>query len=523
MKLKLTICMLLCAFGVWAQPSLFTTGVDLNPDGLYHHFIQTADGGFAQSPTVYDTTQQIPFVNLIRYDTAGRVLWSKHFPIADFSATNREAACIIQTGDAGFLIATTYTRWTPSIGAGRPYACLIKTDSTGNLLWSRLYTGYATSYAFGVCETADHGIAVCGDTKDTSAAGTTEAFLFKTDSTGNQLWAYAYNGSNFTLKFRNVRESVTHELIILGIAQKYGLYMRMDSAGTVLNSLYSTSVSLFIDEAETGSGNVVIMGAQTLQNYTELYEVTPAGAVAWKKQYLNGGMFEGTSMVGTPTGYTIASIPQPNGGAMRLSHVDFSGTPLWTRQYPDMNGAFFSPCLVNTSDNGYCIAGEKAALNPTSAQDGSVIVMKTDTMGITTCASSSLPHAYGSPGTPLSLPSVRTSVVNSAPQLMHLETDFPEDTVYCAPVSGIGDLSPASDLLSIFPNPAGDHVTICYLPPDDDDLRIRLCDAQGRTVFEDELRSGRLDIDLSAFNSGLYVVLLERDGSIAGQKRLIHR
>lgn len=522
MKLKLTISMLLLsAVCVWGQPSLFTTGVQhFNPEGLYHHFIQTADGGFAQTPTIFDTVQQMSFVLLVRYDTAGRVMWTKRFPMVDYQSTFLEDACVIQTSDAGFVIATTLSRWTPFISAGRPVACLIKTDSSGNVLWSRVYKGYGTSYAYGVCETADHGIAVCGVTADTVVASATQAFLFRTDSIGNQLWSYGYDGLNGnTHTFRTVRESaLQHQLIVLGTTVKFGMYARMDSIGTVLNTLYTTTVSVFIDEAETNAGNVVIMGAHIMQNHTELYEITPAGTVVWSWRYSNVPGFEGTSMLATSTGYTIAGMPSYTGtGGMRLAHVDFAGLPLWEKEYPEMNG-LMGPCLVYTADNGYCIAGEYFGI--TSAQDGSIIV-KTDTIGTSACASNSLMQMTGFPNSPISQSFVRNTAAGSSAEQMHMEAALIQDTVYCQPVLGTGDLSLGS-ALSIFPNPAGDQLSIHYVPPDDDDLRIRLCDAQGRTVFEDELRSDQQIIDLSDVAPGMYFLLVEKNGFVVAQKPVIH-
>jgi hypothetical protein len=68
-------------------------------------------------------------------------------------------------------------------------------DSSGNLLWARVYDGPADDVAFSVIETMGKDIVVAGHTRS-FGAGLDDFLLLKTDSLGNLKWVKTYGGSN---------------------------------------------------------------------------------------------------------------------------------------------------------------------------------------------------------------------------------------------------------------------------------------------------------------------------------------
>ena len=92
------------------------------------------------------------------------------------------------TSDHGFLLVGD----THFSGTTQPLsAVLIKTDSTGNILWQRKlnYTGVSI-YPTEVKETSDHGFMIV-----TSEGTLGKAQFLKTDSAGNALWNYGFKHS----------------------------------------------------------------------------------------------------------------------------------------------------------------------------------------------------------------------------------------------------------------------------------------------------------------------------------------
>jgi len=110
---------------------------------------------------------------LIKTDSSGNKLWDKTYG----GALNDEAYSVIQTEDDGYALAgSTY-----AFGAGLWDAWLIKTDSSGNILWSQTYGGIGDDQAISMIISSDGGFVLSGST-NTFGVGAWDAWLFKVSS-----------------------------------------------------------------------------------------------------------------------------------------------------------------------------------------------------------------------------------------------------------------------------------------------------------------------------------------------------
>ncbi|MCD4745213.1 MAG: hypothetical protein K8R58_02820, partial [Bacteroidales bacterium] len=124
---------------------------------------------------------------LSKLDFDGTHLWSK-----TYGGYNHDYIFdVVETSDNGFL-ALGYTN---SFGAGNYDILLIKTDNSGNLIWSSTYGGYNDDKAFQIKKTNDGGYIIIGFS-DSFGAGGYDVYLFKVNEAGNLIWAKSFGGEN---------------------------------------------------------------------------------------------------------------------------------------------------------------------------------------------------------------------------------------------------------------------------------------------------------------------------------------
>jgi hypothetical protein len=113
----------------------------------------------------------------------GDSLWAK-----TYGDTTRETGRSIEmTHDGGFIVAGSRSDYTP----GRISGYLLRTDATGDSLWAKVYgdTSVYTSFT-ALALTPDHGF-ICAGYIDTTSTGNSDCYYVKTNSNGDVQWTKA--------------------------------------------------------------------------------------------------------------------------------------------------------------------------------------------------------------------------------------------------------------------------------------------------------------------------------------------
>jgi hypothetical protein len=100
-----------------------------------------------------------------------------------------QGTCIRQTADSGYVILG----YTNSAGAGGYDVYVIKTDPQLNILWKKTYGGTDWDFGNSIEQTSDGGYVICGSTYS-YGKGDEDYYLIKTDATGDTLWTRTYGG-----------------------------------------------------------------------------------------------------------------------------------------------------------------------------------------------------------------------------------------------------------------------------------------------------------------------------------------
>ena len=153
-----------------------------------YDMMQANDGGFIMAGSSYPS--QVggggTHFYIVKADVSGTFQWGTLLNgIGDDFARS-----VIQTNDGGYIAVG----GTQSFGSGNTDVFLVKTTSSGNVSWTKTYGGFQNDCGMTVKQTSDGGYAVCGGTNSVGSGGY-DLFLMKTNSTGNLLWTKTYGGS----------------------------------------------------------------------------------------------------------------------------------------------------------------------------------------------------------------------------------------------------------------------------------------------------------------------------------------
>lgn len=176
---------------------------------------QTDDGGYIVTGVVWEgPSTSIRNIWLIKTYPNGDIQWTKVF-----GNTMRDdwSHSVQQTTDGGYIIVGETT----SYGEGGYDIWLIKTNSSGDTLWTRTYGGSGDEYGYSVQQTSDVGYIITGYTESVGS-GSFDLWLIKTDEAGNPIWTKTIGGLQSDYGY-SVQQTTDGGYIITGVTLSYGL------------------------------------------------------------------------------------------------------------------------------------------------------------------------------------------------------------------------------------------------------------------------------------------------------------
>ncbi|MCK4654863.1 MAG: carboxypeptidase regulatory-like domain-containing protein, partial [Candidatus Cloacimonetes bacterium] len=342
---------------------------------------QTDDGGYIITGWTHSYGAGCMDVYLIKTDASGDTLWTK-----TFGGTSADCGrSVARTQDGGYII----TGYTYSYGAGSDDVYLVKTDSLGDTLWTKTFGGTNCEEGRSVAQTDDGGYIITGHTTSYGAGGK-DVYLIKTDASGNTLWTKTFGGTGDD-EGRSVSQTNDGGYIIAGyISYSYqsgDVYLiKTDALGNTLwtRTFGGTVTDLGYSGTQTDDGGYIITGNTYSYGGCNVYliKTDASGDTLWTKTFGGTGYNYGYSVTQTDDGgYIIAGYTEifgPGWSDVYLIKTDASGNTLWTRTFggTDYDRGF---SVAQTDDGGYIIAGYTATYGA-GLED--VYLIKTDENGL---------------------------------------------------------------------------------------------------------------------------------------------
>ncbi len=152
-----------------------------------YNLLQTSDGGYVLQSSNNSFLYGQPVSTLqalaLKTDSSGNLLWTTSLPAGNWRGLGGYG--IIQTSDDGLVFGYNVG------GIQTVISDIIKTDHNGNLIWSNSTVYFTSNF---VSQSIDGGIIYGGYFWISGMVS--YPWLTKTDSSGNQIWAKTYTSYN---------------------------------------------------------------------------------------------------------------------------------------------------------------------------------------------------------------------------------------------------------------------------------------------------------------------------------------
>ncbi|MFC1907316.1 hypothetical protein ACFLW8_04455, partial [Chloroflexota bacterium] len=125
------------------------------------------------------------------------------------------AGSVQQTADGGYIIVGSTMSFGAGNGNGDVY--LVKTDSSGNEAWSKTFGGSDSEGGSSVWQTSDGGYIIVGGVtiEQSGFIVSGDIYLVRTDSSGNEVWSQTF-GSTGLDGGASVQQTADGSYIITG-------------------------------------------------------------------------------------------------------------------------------------------------------------------------------------------------------------------------------------------------------------------------------------------------------------------
>ncbi|MCK4662483.1 MAG: carboxypeptidase-like regulatory domain-containing protein, partial [Bacteroidales bacterium] len=331
----------------------------------------------------------IVFQTGIYAQEAGDTLWTKTYGGAD----DDKGWCVQQTSDEGYVI----TGWTKSYGAGSYDIYLVKTNAAGDTIWTKSYDGEdGSDDARCIRQTPDGGYIIAGNTQPIGIMGS-YIWLIKTNSSGDTLWTKKWGETPIPAinTGRCVQLTSDGGYIISGYAQFLGsnneeaYLLKTDADGNTdwINFYGGTAYEIGYWTQQTSDGGYIVVGYTTsFGNGNEdvyLIKTDEVGDTVWTKFYGGTGMDLGYSVQQTSdNGYIIAGLTDSFGEGNYDAYIiktNEVGDTVWTKTYGGANiDKAYS--IQAISDGTYIVSGTTRSFEE---PNGDIYILKLDSYGDT--------------------------------------------------------------------------------------------------------------------------------------------
>ncbi|MFI5135020.1 MAG: hypothetical protein ACHQD9_04115, partial [Chitinophagales bacterium] len=300
-----------------------------------------------------------------------------------------EMHSMIRSHDGGFImVGSTESFGQGNFGNSDDY--IVKTDSEGNVIWSKTVGIQSYDDIYWIEPTNDSAYVICGIASDNDTS--IGILLAKISESGNILWQKVLEQDHAGIGYC-IRQTSDGGFIIaaeiLMLDNLDFLLIKTDESGNVQWSKQMGSADPDIPSyiMQTHDGGYLACGVSRQNSATmPIYAVKTdsAGNIQWQKNYNTSPPFSRSTVsdiISTPDGgYIIAGGNTHNQltSDIMLLKINSDGNVQWTKAYGG-NEDEFCGSIIQNADGSFVVCGESASSESTGNFDG--LVMLIDSSG----------------------------------------------------------------------------------------------------------------------------------------------
>jgi hypothetical protein len=452
--------------------------------------VEAADGGLVVvgSSTSFNVNQYEELL-FFKTDSTGNIVWEKLFP----TNTRMAPTTLIRTFDNGYAITGF------SIVNGFAHAILIRTAASGDTLFTCLYgSNIADDLGVSLVQTSDGGFVIVGKTL-TNTNGLADMMVIKIDPFGFMRWAKSFG---LTAWDEAEAVTVTHD----------GNYLMCGST----TSLGQGSYDILLWKCDT-AGNYIwgktYGGVQSDASYSLHENADGSIVVSGYTNSMGYGHILGRHTIQNP----LPVIMGDDSTNIFLMKTDSVGDLIWTESYgSNMQDESYHFSLM--PDGGYIIPGfSNSYTNPTDSMQ--LLLIRTDSMGYSGCHEQrSHPVAATATFTPQTLPFTqsRGMLVSNVNLIAQPWSVIADDACLYNTVSS--PLIANESILSVFPNPVDDKLSLHFSKVNHEPALLTFYNLLGEVVFSKNINSIDQELNLSFISQGTYLIEIRTNERVLRSK-----
>ena len=351
-------------------------------DDAGYSILQTADSSYVILGSTGDN------ISLIKIDRKGTEQWNHNYGGSEID----NARHILQTSDGGYIISGT----TESYGFGGSDIWLIKTDPTGLIEWDTYFGGSNTDQGASIQQMTDGGYIIIGNS-DFSGDGNQDIWLIRTNSQGDSLWTKIFGGAG--LEFgADVLILEDGGFILLGSTESFGngssdiWLIKTDSQGetTWAKTFGDNSSDYGKSILKTPDDGYIIRGVTESFGYGNtalvLIKIDSTGNKIWDNAFGGSNGEGGNALRETNDGGHIlichSYVHENSAYDIRLIKIDGNGSVDWDKTFGGITNNYgFS--VLQTFDGGFALTGSIDILGNGDENHSDIWLIKTDPEGNT--------------------------------------------------------------------------------------------------------------------------------------------